>query len=144
MTARILFVDDEADLEPLILQKFRKQIRGISADGMNMMMSYWWPGNVRELKNAVERAMILADNERIEVEHLPIRSAQPNVTHPFPRADSTDVVRLPPQGAGLEDIEKRLVQQALQYTQGNKTRASKLLRISRDTLRYKVKKHQLV
>jgi len=124
--------------------KFRKQIRGISADGMNMMMSYWWPGNVRELKNAVERAMILADNERIEVEHLPIRSAEPNVTRPYPRADSTDVVRLPPQGAGLEDIEKKLVQQALQYTQGNKTRASKLLRISRDTLRYKVKKHQLV
>jgi DNA-binding protein Fis len=53
------------------------------------------------------------------------------------------LVRLPSEGAGLEDIEKNLLEQALQQAHGNKTRASRLLKISRDTLRYKVKKHHL-
>ena len=52
-------------------------------------------------------------------------------------------MKLPPEGAGLDDIEREVIQQALQYANGNKTTASKLLKISRDTLRYKVKKHNL-
>jgi DNA-binding NtrC family response regulator len=52
-------------------------------------------------------------------------------------------VKLPPEGASFDEIEKKLLDQALQYAHGNKTRASKLLHISRDTLRYKVKKHHL-
>jgi two-component system, NtrC family, response regulator AtoC len=123
--------------------QFRKRVREVSPDGMKMMMNYSWPGNIRELKNAIERAMILADKERIEVEHLPIRIADPSTANSLPRAVGSGVVRLPAEGAGLEDIEKRLLEQALQYAHGNKTKASKLLRISRDTLRYKVKKHHL-
>jgi DNA-binding protein Fis len=61
----------------------------------------------------------------------------------MPRASGNSLVHLPSDGAGLEEIEKNLLEQALQYSHGNKTRASKLLKISRDTLRYKVKKHNL-
>jgi len=59
------------------------------------------------------------------------------------RASENHQLRLPPEGAALDDIEKELIQQALHYANGNKTQASKLLKISRDTLRYKVKKHNL-
>ena len=87
--------------------------------------------------------MILVDKDRIDVAHLPIRIADPSSPIPMPRASGTALVRLPSEGAGLEDIEKNLLEQALQYAHGNKTRASRLLKISRDTLRYKVKKHHL-
>jgi DNA-binding NtrC family response regulator len=123
--------------------QFRKRVNEVSPDGMKLIMNYSWPGNIRELKNAIERAMILADKDRIEVAHLPIRIADAVSAVRLPDASDSSVVRLPPEGAGLDEIEKKLVEQALQYTHGNKTKASKLLKISRDTLRYKVKKHNL-
>jgi two-component system response regulator AtoC len=123
--------------------QFRKNVKGITPEGMKLMTNYSWPGNVRELKNAIERAMILVDQDIIDVQHLPIRIADPSSATPLPRIMGDHLVKLPTEGAGLEDIEKELIQQALQYANGNKTKASKLLRISRDTLRYKVKKHQL-
>src|SRR5262245_28601441 len=95
--------------------QFRKRVNEVSADGMKLMMNYSWPGNIRELKNAIERAMILADKERIEVEHLPIRIAEPSATNPLLRPAGNNVVKLPLEGAGLEDIEKGLLQQALLY-----------------------------
>ncbi len=123
--------------------QFRKKVKEVKPDGMKLMMNYSWPGNVRELKNAVERAMILVDKDRIKVMHLPIRISDPSSANLLPRPSGEPVVKLPPEGAGLDEIEKKLLEQALQYTHGNKTKASKLLRISRDTLRYKVKKHHL-
>ncbi|HET6962639.1 MAG TPA: sigma-54 dependent transcriptional regulator [Terriglobia bacterium] len=123
--------------------QFRKRVGQVSPDGMKLMLDYSWPGNIRELKNAIERAMILVDKDRIDVAHLPIRISDPSSVSPMPRASGNSLVHLPSEGAGLEEIEKNLLEQALQYSHGNKTRASKLLKISRDTLRYKVKKHNL-
>jgi transcriptional regulator with PAS, ATPase and Fis domain len=123
--------------------QFRKNVSEVSPDGAKLMMNYSWPGNIRELKNAIERAMILADGDRIEVAHLPIRIADAGSANPLMRAAGSPVVRLPPEGAGLDDIERKLLEQALEYAHGNKSKASKLLKISRDTLRYKVKKHNL-
>ena len=123
--------------------QFRKRVSEVSPDGMKLIMNYSWPGNIRELKNAIERAMILADKDRIDVAHLPIRIADPHSANPLPRASNNFLVRLPPEGAGLDEIEKKLLEQAMEYAHGNKTKASKLLKISRDTFRYKVKKHNL-
>ncbi len=123
--------------------QFRKRVSEVSPDGMKLMMNYSWPGNIRELKNAIERAMILADKDRIDVAHLPIRIADPHSANPLPRGSNNFLVRLPPEGAGLDEIEKKLLEQAMEYAHGNKTKASKLLKISRDTFRYKVKKHNL-
>jgi len=61
--------------------QFRKKVEHVSPDGIRLMMDYYWPGNIRELKNAIERAMILVDNDRIEVAHLPIRIADPTSTN---------------------------------------------------------------
>jgi two-component system, NtrC family, response regulator AtoC len=123
--------------------RFRKNVKGISPEGMSLMMNYSWPGNIRELKNAVERAMILEDEDMIEVSHLPIRISDPTAGQPLSSTAGDYLIKLPREGAGLEDIEKQLIQQALELAHGNKTKASKLLKLSRDTLRYKVKKYGL-
>jgi len=124
--------------------RFRKDVKGVTPDGMKLLMNYAWPGNVRELKNAIERAMILEDQGVIEVAQLPIRIADPSTVQPVTHSGGDHpLVRLPKEGVGLEEIEKQLLQQALEMVNGNKTKAAKLLRISRDTLRYKVKKHGL-
>jgi two-component system response regulator AtoC len=123
--------------------QFRKNVKGISPEGMKLLMNYSWPGNVRELKNAIERAMILVDQDTIDVSELPIRILDPSAAMTFSRVSGDHLVKLPSEGAGLEAIEKELILQALQYANSNKTKAAKLLKISRDTLRYKVKKHNL-
>jgi len=123
--------------------QFRKSVNGVTPEGLKLMVNYSWPGNVRELKNAVERAMILNDGRIIDVPDLPIRIADPSSAVPMLRISGEYLVKLPPEGAGLEDIEKELIQQALNMANMNKTKASKLLKISRDTLRYKVKKYHL-
>ena len=123
--------------------QFRKNVKGITPEGMKLLMNYSWPGNVRELKNAIERAMILVDQETIDVSELPIRILDPSAAVTLSRVSGDQLVKLPSEGAGLEAIEKELILQALQYANSNKTKAAKLLKISRDTLRYKVKKHNL-
>jgi len=122
--------------------QFRKIVQGVTPEGLKLLTNYSWPGNIRELKNARERA-ILVDRDKIGVDELPIRIAEPAGASPMARANENHQVKLPPEGAGLDEIEKEVIQQALQYANGNKTMASKLLKISRDTLRYKVKKHNL-
>lgn len=136
--------DDVPVLVEHFIQRYnvqsRKSVTGITPEGLKLLMAYAWPGNVRELKNAIERAMILVDQDMIDVNQLPIRISEPARGSVLPQAAGD---QLPPEGAGLDDVEKELIQQALQYANGNKTKASKLLKISRDTLRYKVQKHGL-
>lgn len=124
-------------------QQFRKNVKGAKPEALKMMIEYPWPGNVRELKNAIERAMILADGQYLEVGLLPIRISDPASNQNVVHAAGDHLVKLPRGGAGLEQIEKELIQQALEYANQNKTKAAKLLKISRDTLRYKVKKYEL-
>jgi two-component system, NtrC family, response regulator AtoC len=123
--------------------QFRKSVKGVTPEGMKLLENYFWPGNIRELKNAIERAMILVDEDRIGVYQLPIRIAETANAGSATRSTGNHHFKLPPEGAGLDEIERQLIEQALQLASGNKTMASKLLKISRDTLRYKVKKHNL-
>ena len=57
--------------------QFRKNVQGVTPEGLKLLTNYAWPGNIRELKNAIERAMILVDRDRIDVDQLPIRIAEP-------------------------------------------------------------------
>jgi len=125
-------------------QKFRKNISGVTKEAEELLQNYDWPGNIRELKNAIERVMILADGNRVAAKHLPIRISEGGIM-PVPIADGGNDggVSLPPGGTSLYDVERELIRQALEQSRGNKTTAAKLLRITRDTLRYKVKKYKL-
>ena len=110
-------------------RKFRKSIQGLEPEAERILLQYSWPGNVRELKNAVERAMIFEDEALISAGHLPIG--------PPPRAG----VESPSERAlSLPEAERELIARALRSTNGNVSRAALVLGVSRDTLRYKLKK----
>jgi two-component system response regulator AtoC len=125
-------------------EKFRKNIQGLTKEADELLLNYDWPGNIRELKNAIERVMILADGNRVATKYLPIRISEGGAP-PVPMAEGhpNGAVQLPPGGTSLYDVERELIRQALEQARGNKTTAAKLLRITRDTLRYKVKKYHL-
>jgi two-component system response regulator AtoC len=138
-------------------RKFRKSIQGLSEETRRLLMSYDWPGNVRELKNALERAMILEEGTLLKPDDLPFAVASGRSraivgdTTPSQSAEQTTGAakrRLPPLsipegGTSLEDVEHALVELALQQAHGNQIKAAKLLNISRDALRYKMKKFGL-
>jgi DNA-binding NtrC family response regulator len=119
-------------------QEFRKSTTGVSPEAMARMTGYAWPGNVRELRNVIERIMILEDKERIEFDDLPaaLRSGTAvEAGTPSPVAVGSMT---------LEEMEKAAIGQALEQSGQNQVRAAKLLGISRDTLRYRMKKFGLL
>ena len=115
--------------------KFNKNIQGLTPEAERIFLAYGWPGNVRELKNAIERAMIFEDQPLISAKHLPIRldggESSRGATSSGPAGADT---------LSLPEAEKKLILEAMGKAQGNKSRAATLLGISRDALRYKLKK----
>ncbi|UCE41578.1 MAG: sigma-54-dependent Fis family transcriptional regulator [Candidatus Aminicenantes bacterium] len=135
----------KSDIIPLAQQfishynsKFRKDITGLAPDVEKLFMEYGWPGNVRELKNAVERAMIFEEESLITTKNLPIPLGKSPMesSHNPPGKFATS-------GLSLEEMEKELLKEALKKANGNQSQAAKLLKITRDTLRYKIKKYGL-
>ena len=160
--------DRKDDILPLVEyfidrynRKFRKSVEGITGETRKLLLKYDWPGNVRELKNAVERAMILEESNILRPDYLPFAVAQQQAGYTaFEMTSATgngnaDATRLPdgrslpklviPEGGtSLEEVERALVDMAMTQASGNQTHAAKLLDISRDALRYKLKKFGLL
>ena len=120
--------------------RLRKKIDGIDPEALEIFCRYQWPGNVRELRNVIERAMILEDGDEITAKYLPRGLASDSRTGTAPQSATTNLFRLPAEGVPLEDVEMTLVRQALERSGGNQTKAAELLHISRDQLRYRMKK----
>jgi DNA-binding NtrC family response regulator len=133
-------------------REFAKQVSGLSAESEQALLRYGWPGNVRELKNVLERAVLLQAGTVVEAGDLPPEILRAQEAPPTAAGDaSADGSRpaagapaaglvIPPRGLSLEKLEDDLVHQALERTHGNQTKASQLLGISRDSLRYRMKK----
>ena len=117
--------------------KFRKNIKGLDKLAQKTFLQYDWPGNVRELRNAIERAMIFEDTDFITTEYLPI---QPGV---MSRVKTSQTHQSSNENMGLLDMEKNFILNALKKAKGNKSQAAKFLDITRDTLRYKIKKFSI-
>lgn len=127
-------------------KEFNKNITGISSEAEHILKTYHWPGNVRELKNVIERAVILCRGNTIHTEYLPmeLRAAEANLTASSPistprfqsvkKVQSEDIESL-----SLQDIEKRHIIEILNRFDGNKSKAARALKISRSTLREKLK-----
>jgi DNA-binding NtrC family response regulator len=111
-----------------------------------------WPGNVRELRNAVEQAILSTPDDVIEEQNLGIASTSPInldvTTRPLEADEAADMATGPepllPGPGTLDEVERSLIGRALEHSQGNVTRAAKILGISRDTLRYRIEKHKIV
>jgi two-component system, NtrC family, response regulator AtoC len=116
--------------------EFRKKIKRVAPAAMERLKMYGWPGNIRELRNAVERAMLLTDRDELALEDFPIIGEGA-------RARLTETVELPATGVDLEQLERSLVVQALERSGWNQTRASALLGINRDQIRYRIEKFKL-
>jgi PAS domain S-box-containing protein len=121
-------------------RKFKRNIEGVTEAAAKLLLQHDWPGNVRELRNAIERAMILEESALITSPSLPIAISRPEGGGLTAVPASMDI---PTDGLSLEDNERSLLARALEKTNGNQTQAARLLRITRDTLRYKMKKFNL-
>ncbi len=122
--------------------EFKKNVKGLSKDTEARFMKYHWPGNVRELKNVIERAMILESEEYILSDHLPSELMEPAATSS--QSAGSAHVSIPEGGIDIEEVERELIKQALDMTKGNQTRAAKQLNLSRDALRYRMQKFNLM
>ena len=138
-------------------RRFKKAVRGITDETRQLLVSHNWPGNIRELRNAIERAMILEDEPLLRPVYLPFsvgqsggltafeRTTSPNEAGPtLPDGRSLPRLYIPQAGTSLEEVEHTMVELAMRQANGNQTHAAKLLDISRDALRYKLKKFGLL
>ncbi len=114
------------------------QIRGTDPECRRLLFEYSWPGNVRELENTIERAMVLAEGERILPNDLPerIRDSREKVQTQLD-GDELSIKKT------MRNIEEILIRRALQRTRGNRTRAAELLEISHRALLYKIKDYEI-
>ncbi len=140
---------------PLLVKHFLKKfckgkrqcVEGITDEAMEILAYYEWPGNVRELENIVERLVILANGPVITKDDLPEQILQ-NVSGSLGRPLPGSLFEMPEEGMSLskavEELEKRLILQALEKTGGIKNRAAKLLQMNRTTLIEKMKKLKLM
>jgi two-component system response regulator AtoC len=113
-------------------------IRGVSTEGRKVLLEYGWPGNVRELENTIERAMVLADGEVLQVGDLPERIRE--ALDPVQVHLASGELSVKKTTAAIEQI---LIRRALQKTKGNRTRAADLLEISHRALLYKIKDYKI-
>ncbi|HUE82469.1 MAG TPA: sigma-54 dependent transcriptional regulator [Pyrinomonadaceae bacterium] len=123
--------------------RLRQKITGLSPEVILIFRQYSWPGNVRELRNVIERALILEDSELITTEYLPgglVSDLPPSSLGQSTSTGGLPQFALPHEGISLDDVEMSFVRQAIERSEGNQTRAAELLGISRDQLRYRLKK----
>ncbi len=137
--------DDILELAEMFLKEIGETVgrpaAGISRDAREHLLQYAWPGNVRELRNAIERAVILADGGEIRAGHLPMMSARPGAA--ATAADAAAAAPFPSGGVNLEAIERSLVVKALTQARHNKTRAARLLGLTRAQLYSRIEKYGL-
>jgi transcriptional regulator with GAF, ATPase, and Fis domain len=106
---------------------------------LRLLNGYHWPGNVRELKNFAERMLILFSGRKVEPENLP----QEFRATPSQQTSSNSHFQLPDQGLNMDELEASLIEQALVKTFGNRSKAARMLGLSRDTLLYRMKKYAI-
>ncbi|MDM7921809.1 MAG: sigma 54-interacting transcriptional regulator [Pyrinomonadaceae bacterium] len=137
------------DIQPLVfhfLERYKEKtgrfISGISKEAMRALVNYEWPGNVRELENAIERAVIIASGRQIELHDLP-EAISKSAFEAFAQARQERAkaaaegksfgieIELP---SAIDEVEKRVIQATLDYTEGDKSQTARLLNIGRKTL----------
>jgi DNA-binding NtrC family response regulator len=118
-------------------RKYSKQLRGVAAPALKLLERYSWPGNVRELENVIERAVILATGPYLTSENFP-----PAVVEAKPLTHACKGVV--PLNKALEEPEKQIIQDALEYCGWSRKKAAEILQINRTTLFKKMRKYSLL
>jgi len=125
--------------------EFHKEVTGIDPAALAVMEDYYWPGNVREMRNVIERAMLLAGAGRLTVDSLPLEQMTSQIVAGNDEDQRTrPLVVLGPKGVDIHEVERLLVEKAIEQADGNQSRAAKLLGLSRDQMRYRLQKFGLL
>jgi two-component system, NtrC family, response regulator HydG len=119
-----------------ICRKMNLPPREIESQALERLCGYNWPGNVRELENVLERALVLGRGERVSAQDIPLLIER-ELNLSLPAENEIDLKR------SLEDIERRMIKQALSRCSGNKSRTARMLAIKTGDLYYKLKKYGL-
>ncbi len=125
---------DEANSE------FNKKVNVISSEAMKFLLNYSWPGNVRELRNIIRRAVLLAESDSIELgnfssDNLKLYGEKMDVTQPLDKGVFFEEI--------TKEVEKDLIERALERSGGNKIKAAEILKMNKKTLYRKIKALQL-
>lgn len=135
--------DDIPVLIDYFIKKYNKSlgrnVKGIDNDVRELFMSYKWPGNVRELEHVIEAAMNMVDGKIIKLEHLPVYLGENTAVD----TKISPIENIIPLKEALEQLEKKMISFALSKARGNVSEASRLLRIPRTTLQYKMEKYKI-
>jgi two-component system, NtrC family, response regulator HydG len=133
-------LDDVPALAAFILRRHGAPPDKLTAAALAALRRHAWPGNVRELEHALERALILAGSDPVDVEHLSFaRGAAPSA----PGGAPSGVPEIPAEGLSLETLERELIVRALERAAGNKSAAARLLGLTRRTLYSRMERHGL-
>src|SRR5215203_5259637 len=131
--------EDVAALASFFIRRFsselKKRLDGLDTDAQKLLVRYNWPGNIRELENAIERAALLAETPMISSSDLRLGDFAPAGSS----KDGQSVVKIPPTGIALEDIERQAITEALKMANWVQKDAAELLQISPRVMNYKIK-----
>ena len=134
--------DDISALATFFLRRFagelKKRVDGLSPDALKLLMRYNWPGNIRELENSIERAVLLSEGRGHQHRSAPRRAVDLGAV-----GDGSPVVKIPPTGIALEEIERQALIEALKMSNWVQKDAAELLNISPRVMNYKIKTLQI-
>jgi DNA-binding NtrC family response regulator len=122
-----------------LAKRYNLNAPSYSKQVIKLLNGYPWPGNVRELKNFAERMLILFSGKRVDIDNLP-RELRTSPKHPV---IGEGQFVLPDQGLSMDKLEADLIEQALSKALGNRSKAARLLGLTRDTLLYRMKKYAI-
>ncbi len=115
--------------------KFNKQVVSISDDAMELLVKQPWRGNIRELRNAIERAVLIANGKELKKSHFHfLVSADKDLDDDF----TGYLLKIPPEGIKVDVVLRDLILKTLEITNGNQVKAAKILGLSRSKLRYRM------
>ena len=145
--------EDIVPLSKYFLKRFSMKMGkppiSLNKEAEKLLLAHKWDGNIRELQNVIERAVILCKGTVITTEHLPSSIIKNTFNSNFVEKNNIQVsedhvkFHIPPNGVSLDAIEKQLVAQALEKSKNNKTKAAKLLGLTKGTFRYRLQKYSL-
>ncbi len=115
----------------------QKDVKGVSKEGMDVLLKYGYPGNVRELENIIQRAVVMTRRDIITTDDLPVHIKSPKSELELPKSEIKSLDEM------VKDLEIRLITDALNQSDGNQSKAAKALGLSERNLRYKLKKYGL-
>src|SRR6187399_1238204 len=131
--------EDIPALAMFFLRRFagelKKRVDGLSPDALKLLMRYNWPGNIRELENSIERAVLMSDGSQVSSTDLRLGELSTST----PNGESNPVVKIPPTGIPLEEIERQALIEALKMSNWVQKDAAELLNISPRVMNYKIK-----